>query len=78
MCIRDSLNSNGLYTVTVTDNNQCTATATATVASSSPPTEERMQNIPTMSQWGLIIYGLLVLNVAVFLLGGLYQLEEMG
>ena len=69
--------ANGIYTVTVTDNNQCTASSSVTVASS-PPAVERIQNIPTMSEWGLIIYGLLILNIVVVLLRSLERLEEVG
>ncbi len=66
----------GTYTVLVTDENGCTATASTNVVITVPELEERVQNIPTMSEWGLIIYGLLVLNLSLWWLRNFQQIPK--
>lgn len=56
----------GTYTVVVTDNNGCTNSAATTVAE--PVARQTEDSIPTLSEWGLLIYGLLLLNLCVLLI----------
>lgn len=64
----------GTYTVTVTDNNGCTNTASTAIIL--PTAQKEIQNIPTMSQWGLLIYGLLILNLSLFFIPSFVGIER--
>ena len=55
--------STGTYIVRAMDNNGCINTANTVVGRLA--TTREVDKIPTLSEWGLIIYGLLVLNLCV-------------
>ena len=67
----------GTYTVTVRDNNGCINTASTSVQIIPQTQNKELSKIPTMSEWGLLIYGLLVLNMLVVILLEKERLEEI-